>query len=242
MGLFDTKEVLNIILAALILGFIFSFQDWGPGKTVVINIGIMNLVKTAIISMVVLLVYLLAHKIAAIRNDCTSRFTLWGIKRYWFRKKHKLKRPIKLGIIIPLLLVILTNGYIKFAAVGSSELKEIRKRWIGKKYKHLTGYQTALIHLTGPLTILLLATILSSTETLSKLVLISYSVAMFSMLPFSGLDGAKIFFGSPPLYVFSIIFMIATLILIKVASPIITLLLSLALGIILLIMFLYKHY
>lgn len=235
------RETLNILLAALILGFIFSFKEWGYGENFSISIGLMNLIRASIISIIVLLICQISHKLVALRNDTLSRYSFWSIQRYWFRAKSKFKNPIKIGIFIPILLAIISNGFIKFAAVGTSELKEIKHRRIGKTFKHLTEYQTAVIHLAGPITLLLLATLLSPIQALSKLVLISYNVAIFSMLPLSNLDGAKVFFGSIPLYIFSIVFMLATIILINIANPIITLILSVLLAIILLIIFLYKH-
>lgn len=238
------KEIFNLLLSALVLGFVFSFRDWGPGEAFILNIGIINLVRSTVITIVVLSIYLLVNKLVAYRNGCISTYGIWGIERYWFRKKHVFRKPfksLKIGIILSILLAILSNGYIRFAAIGHTTLTEIRRLQIGKAYKHVTGYKTAIIHLSGPLTLVFLATILSSVEALSRFVIIAYSVALFSMIPISKLDGAKIFFGSPALYVFSIVLMIATLFLVKISIPIITLLLSLLLGVILLIVFLYKH-
>ncbi|MFH1376505.1 MAG: hypothetical protein ABIH25_02620 [Candidatus Woesearchaeota archaeon] len=235
------KEILSLLLSALILGFIFSFREWGYGQNFSFQIGIINLIRTAIISMIVLLIYQLAHKLVALRNGAYTKYSIWGLQRYWFRAKSKFKKPIKIGLFLPILLALISNGFIKFAAVGCSELKEITHRRLGKEYKHLTEYQTAVIHLAGPITLILLATLLSPIETFSKLVMISYSVAIFSMIPLSKLDGAKVFFGSVPLYVFSIVLMLAAMILINVANPIVTLILSLILAITLFIIFLHKH-
>lgn len=237
----DAKEILNVTLSAIILGFVFSFREWGYGSSFSFTIGLINFIRTSIIAMIVLAIYLLAQKIAALRNDTISQYSIWSIERYWFSIKSAFKKPLKIGVILPLLLVIVSNGIIKFAATGASDLKEIRSRWMGRAFKHITEYQTALIHLAGPITLMFLATLLSPAEELSKLVLISYSVAIFSMLPLSNLDGAKIFFGSVPLYIFSIVLMISAIIIINIASPVITLLLAILLGIIAMLIFLYKH-
>ena len=87
MRIFYKREILNLIIAALVLGFIFSFRNWGPGETVVLNIGLTNFIRTSILSMVVLLIYQLSHKLIAYENDCLSKFKIWGISKFWFSKK-----------------------------------------------------------------------------------------------------------------------------------------------------------
>ena len=148
---------------------------------------------------------------------------------------------MKVGIIFPILFSLISNGLFKFAAIGSSEVIAIEKRRIGKKFKHLTEYELAKIHLVGPLTILLLALILHQFPGFEKIVAISYTLALFSMLPFSGLDGAKIFFGSLPLYIFGAGFIIITSILMQIISPLWTLMLSIVSALILLIIFLQRN-
>ena len=238
---FKRGEFFSLILSSITLGFIFSFREWGYGVNFDFSIGIINLLKTSVIAMLLLLIYQLASKLVALRNGAYTKYKIWYFKRYWFKEKHKFKTPIKVGLFIPLILAVFTNGIVKFAATGCSEINEISHRRLGKKYKHLTEYQIALISLAGPMTLILIATMLSHLEIFSKLVLMGYSIAIFSMIPLSKLDGAKVFFGSAPLYIFSIIFMLSTIFLINLSSPIITLLLALTAAITVFLIFLYKH-
>ncbi len=58
-------------------------------------------------------------------------------------------------------------------------------------------------------------------------VFINGMIAAFHMIPVSTLDGAKIFFGSKIMYLFTLAFIIGTILLIKTISPIIALALAL---------------
>jgi hypothetical protein len=246
--LFDKKEMRSIIIGALVLGFVFSFREWGYGE-VNVSIGIVNLIRSAILSFIVLLIYQSSHKLIARKYGANSTFRLWGLNRYWFVTKAKIEnmnffgkkfKRINMGVTLPILLALLSNGVITFGAVGSSEVTEVSRRLIGKKHRYLTEYELGKIHLVGPLTILLFSLIIHQFQGFGSLVQISYTIALFSMIPFSGLDGAKVFFGSIPLYILGAGFMLATVILMQIVSPIWTLILAGVIAFILLTLFLHK--
>lgn len=246
--LFDKKEIRSLIIGALVLGFVFSFREWGYGE-VNVSIGITNLIRTAILSLIVLLIYQSSHKLIAKKYGANSTFRLWGLNRYWFTTKSKIEnmnffgkkfKRINMGVTLPILLALLSNGVIKFGAVGSSEVTEVSRKLAGKKYKYLTEYELGKIHLVGPLTVLLFSLILHQFTGFENIVQISYTIALFSMIPFSGLDGAKVFFGSLPLYIFGAGFMLATVLLMQIVSPIWTLILAGITAFILLVLFLHK--
>jgi hypothetical protein len=235
----EKKEILHLFIASLVIGFIFSFREWGPGQTFDVNIGLTNLIRYTIISILVLLIYITTQKLCALRHGAISNFRIWSFKQYWLSKSSKFKKPLPIGILLPILLSFFSNGHIKFATVGTSEITEIRR--IGKSFKHLTGWETAVIHLAGPLTLSFLSIILFPLETFSKLIYVSYTIAIFSMIPLSSLDGAKIFFGSPPLYIFGLALIISSIFLISAINPILTIILATIIAFTLLIFFLYRH-
>lgn len=246
--LFDKKEVRSILIGALVLGFIFSFREWGYGE-VNVSLGIINWIRSAILSLIVLLIYQSSHKLIARKYGATSTFRLWGIDRYWFTTRSKVSnlnffgkkfKRVNMGVTLPILLALLSNGIIKFAAIGSSEVTEVSRKLAGKKYKYLTEYELGNIHLVGPLTLLLFSLILHQLQGFGSIVQISYTIALFSMIPFSGLDGGKVFFGSIPLYIFGTGFMVATVLLMHIVSPMWTLVLAGLVSFILLILFLHK--
>ncbi|MBS3172241.1 hypothetical protein J4438_01505 [Candidatus Woesearchaeota archaeon] len=244
----DSKEIISLIIGSLVLGFIFSFKEWGYGS-VNIDLGLSNLIRATILSLIVLSIYQLSHKLIAKKFELNSRFTIWSMKRFWFTKSSKVNetklfgmkiKSIKMGVIIPLLFAFLTNGILKFATVGSSEISQRKGRNVGREYKHISEYEEALIFLVGPLTCLLMALIFKQFPGFDKLVEISYTLAIFSMIPFSGLDGSKIFFGSLPLYICSGTFILISVALMQILSPVLTLILSAIVAILLLTIFLYR--
>jgi len=241
MEIYNKKEILNLFLGAIILGFIFSARGWGH-STFNFGIGFSNLIRMSILSFIVLLTYQTSHKLIAKKYHAHSTFRLWSMRRWGFTKNAKFKRPFPAGIIIPLFFSLISNGFLNFAAIGSSKITTINKKRIGKKYKHISEQELAKIHLVGPLTILLLSLILIQFPSFEEIVKISYTLAIFSMLPISGLDGGKIFFSSLPLYIFGFGFICLATILIQFLAPVWTLIISIITAIILLSIFLESNF
>ena len=248
--LFDKTEIKNLTIAAVVLGFVFSFRDWGYGETFIFSVGLYNLILTSIAAAIVLLIYQTSHKLIANRYGCKSTFRIWGIKRFWFYKRAKIKNlkifgkkyeSIKLGIILPLFISIISNGIIKFCAIGSSEISEIKLQRIGKKFKNLTDFDTAVIHLVGPMVLLFTALLLNNSEQFGNISKIAYFIAIFSMIPLSQLDGSKIFFGSPFLYTFSLAFMVLSIAVIQLTGMLTTIVFAGISAIIILILFMVKY-
>ncbi len=241
MQIYNKKEILNLFLGAVILGFIFSARNWGY-STFNVGIGLTYFFRMFILSLIILLVYQTSHKLIAKKYHAHSTFRLWHLQRWWFTKSAKFKKPIPAGVILPLFFSLITNGFIKFAAVGSSEVTSIESKRIHKKFKHLTENDLARIHLVGPLTVLLLSLILIQFPGFSEIVTIAYTLAIFSMMPFSGLDGGKVFFGSLPLYIFGTGFIVLSAILMQFLAPIWVLILSIITALSLALIFLESNF
>jgi hypothetical protein len=247
--IFDGKEIWSITISALMLGFVFSFRQWGSGPAFELGTGLVNLIRLSILSAIALLVYLISHKLIARNYGCGSTFRIWSIKRFWFTKRAKIKNTkifgikinsIKIGIILPLLFSFFSNGLLKFCAVGSSEISEIKLARTKRQFKQVTDFEIAIIHFAGPLTLTLLALILNIIPGFSDLVKISYYIAIFAMVPLAGLDGTKIFFGSAPLYLFGITFIIFSIALLILTNSLSALVFGLIAAVISLLFFIYK--
>ena len=131
----------------------------------------------------------------------------------------------------------MSNGMIKFCAIGSSEISEIKIQRINKKYKHISDFDTSIIHLTGPISLLLFSLLLNNINQFEEISKIATFVALFSMIPLSQLDGSKIFFGSPFLYIFSLMFMILSIAVINLAGILTSLVFAGIAAIIILLLF-----
>ncbi len=248
--LFDKTEIKNLTVASIVLGFIFSFRQWGYGETFMFSVGLHNLILTTLSAAIVLLIYQISHKLIANQYGCKSTFRIWGIERFWFYRRSRVKNlrifgkkyeSIKVGVILPLLLSFISNGIIKFCAVGSSEVSEIKLQRPGKRFKKLTDFDNAVIHVTGPISLLFVALLLSNNLFFGNISQIAYFVAVFSMIPFSQLDGSKILFGSPFIYIFSLTFMILSIAVIQLTGLLTALVFAGISALVLLILFMVRY-
>ena len=244
------KELRSISIASIILGFIISFTEWGPGQTVYFSIGLANWFRGFLLAFIIFLIYIIANKQIAKLHGATAQFKIWGIERFWFNKSAKVSNikffgkkignSFKTGIFLPLLFSLFSNGLIKFAAIGYTEVSEISAQRTGKKFKHLNDFEIARIHLAGPLICLLIAIIFSTLDSFNKLAYVAKLITIYSILPISKLDGAKILFGSFPLYIFTLFLIIGSLLLINIIPTIASFFLALLLSIIILLIYLYR--
>lgn len=243
--LFEKKEVKHLIIAALVLGFVFGFDD----GTQYFNIlsWLSNYLKVTILAALALSIYLIAQKAIAARLGGHIEFRLWRIKRYGFPTGATLSakniiKYIPLGIFIPLLIAIYTLGRIPFAIVGSSFAAVHHSLRLGKDKPGLNDFEMGKILLAGPLTLIVIGLILKSISP-SPLSLIltkmCIALAISNMIPLPNVDGVRILFSSPPLYIFGLSFILASTYMIFYIDLITTVLLSLVLAIILLFLYIY---
>ena len=94
------KELLHIVLAMIILGFLFSFRLWGV-EVFSARDGFYNWLRMGGLAILALGGHILAQKSLAKRYDAVSRFKLWG-----------------LGVALALLVIFFTNGWFIWAAIG----------------------------------------------------------------------------------------------------------------------------
>ncbi len=224
------------------LALVFAFNDKRPGFD--ISYWLLNFIKIFIFVAIALTIHALSHKLIAKRYNCNSEHRIWQVKRIGFRKGAKfplevdlailrfklpLIKSIPLGIIVPLFFTLVSNGRLFFPAVEEFELSKEKTHRLGRKYIHLTDYEEAKIAVAGPLANILLAVIfkiINPSGIFNDFIFINYMIAIFHMIPFPHLDGIKIFFGSKPLYIFSLVFIIAFIVLIRSLGPIITLIVA----------------
>ena len=162
MGLgkyFNKKEVATLLGAAIILGFVISFRQWGY-QEFSFGIGMANWIRAFILSFIVFAVYLVATNNVAKLHGAKTTFKLWGIERYWFSKDSRFIRmnffglrfkEFKIGVFLPIIVSLVSNGIVKLATIAYTEITEIMPQRAGKKYPHLTDFEVARIHLAGPM-------------------------------------------------------------------------------------------
>ncbi len=175
------------------------------------------------------------RKLVAKTQGFETEYHLWKIKKIGFKPSSgihffgRLYESIPLGAILSVMTTLLSAGKLFFVAVGSYDLVIKKESRYGKKTVHITDYDEAKIAVVGPLVniaLMIIFQFFNRNGTFDQFVFINGMVALFQMIPFSTLDGAKVFFGSRIMYFFSLAFMLGTVLLIKVLAPLITLALS----------------
>lgn len=179
------------------------------------------------------------RKLVAKSQGFDTEYHLWSVKKFRLKPEPLRVRilgntreitSLPLGAILSFIITIISRGKLFFVAVGAYDLIIRKSSRFGKKTVHIADYDEAKIAVVGPLVnvaLMLIFQLFNKNGLFDNFVFINGMIAAFHMIPVSTLDGAKIFFGSKIMYLFSLAFIIGTVLLIKVLSPVITLALAL---------------
>ena len=202
--MFNQKEIFSILILTLILAFAVSlFQN------------VSKIPYIFLIFLVIILVNVLAKKIASFYLDSEIDVKLWTIERYGFRPSQHLKRPFPAGIILPILTAFLFFGQLNNFFWLASLVFDVKprvyraaKRYGLYSYTEMTEDHIGIIAAAGVFATLFFA-VIGYLLGFSEFSRFSIYFALFNMIPLSDLDGNKIFFGNLALWSF-----LATLVLI----------------------------
>lgn len=238
---FDKKEIRDIAIVALIAAFVFSFNEWGTSRFDAAE-GMKNLFTAFIFCSIIYLSHASAQKLVASHYQYRIGFTLISMQRRINELKKFITIPI--GPIITVLATLVSNGKFIFILLSSYKYIPENEYRVGKHWIHIKEYEEAQVALAGPLSQILLLIIfkllLPVSIIFNKAMFIVSIIAIYNMLPLPHVDGMKIFFGSRPLYIASLIFIIAFIILIFHLSIIQTIILALLFTTVLSTIYLYK--
>ncbi len=203
--MFTKEEVGAILVSVLVLGFaislIKSFYDF---------------VYVSFAVFAVILVNILAKKIAGFYFGSSIESRIWEVERFGFKPHHHFRKPLPAGLLFPIIFSVLSFGYVVWMAPLVFDIKakvyKAARRYGIYTFSEISEWHIGLIAVAGIVANLFFAIIgyLIGFEDFARL---NVYFAFFNMLPFSDLDGNKILFGSETLWSFlaSIVF-IATLI------------------------------
>ena len=164
--------------------------------------------------LMVVLVHTLGQKIAARMVNSSTETSLWMMDRYGLAKTRRFSKAMPAGLILPILLYFATFGWLKFTAITTFEAAALPRL---KPFSKMTEMQLAMVALSGAIANVLFAFILSLFGQ-DAFAMMNLFFAFFNMIPFSTLDGIKVFFGSRMLWLFSMVFIISSIILFEVAG------------------------
>lgn len=251
---YTRREIGYLITVILVLAFVFGFND---GKdTFDLAYWLAHFFKILLIVAISIFIHDFAHDLMAKKYGFISEYRVWGIKRFGFMSQSFPKtinlfgrqvtiQSFPLGIVIALAVMLLSNGKAFFSAVSSYGLVIKKTHRLGRQFIEVTDFEEAKIAVAGPIACILLVVVLkmfNGSGAFDEMILINSWMAFWDMIPLPGLDGAKVFYGSKPLYVFSFLFIIGIAILSSLLSAGPALLLALAVAFFFLVGYLYRFF
>lgn len=194
---FDKKEIRDVLITVLVIGFIFSFKDWGA-ETFDLIVGLQNFLNAVLIVGAAFFVHEGAHKLIAIGKGYDSRFKSWFY-----------------GLLFSLAVAIISNGDWILLAPGAVTIAVRHLHRVGH-YRYGPNYKDiALISYAGPVSHIFLALIFKALLPLGlnpalvqKAIIINIWLAIFNILPIPPFDGSKVFFGHRLFYFFGAAFIV----------------------------------
>jgi len=183
---FSAKEIQDIVISTLALGFIFSISQTGVGGALKDVAGFVSLALT--ITLIVALSFIpheLMHKFTAIRYKAFARYEMW-----------------KNGLLFALFMAV-AFGFV-FAAPGAVVIYTAYRSNYGFHQVNLSTRQNGIISSAGVVANLTIAGIfllLAPQNALAKNIInINAFLAMFNLLPIPPLDGSKVVWWNIPVW------------------------------------------
>jgi Zn-dependent protease len=168
----NSSEIRDIILVSLVLGFCFSYRNWGSGDNF-LSVGLTNLAITTGIVFLSVALHILIQKIFASKYYVTARTRTW-----------------KLSLILALLSTVLTNGHFVFSAIWGLIISGKQIYQVGKKFEFVGPRARAKIAVVGPILNFLLGMVgfavylKTNSYFMQQLAYINFYFAVFNLFPF----------------------------------------------------------
>lgn len=228
-----SNQIRDFIITILVVTFVFAFDDKQP----VFQLGhwLGNFLRVSVSVALVVLVHYFGHKWIARRYNTDVVHKIWSIRRYGFATRAHF--PIKihfmnltvvpihsfpLGAVLAVVVSFLSNGKFFFTPVEAIDIKSGERKRLGRWRLKVLERESARIAFAGPAANMLFAFVLqlfNKSGMFDQIILISCVYALYHMIPWSQLDGAKIFFGSIYIYIFGLAFLLLSFLLLMLLSP-----------------------
>ena len=211
------KEITQITIAILVLGFVSGFMELIRGDYKTFSI-------IVVFGAIIIAANIISKKLMASHLDADVKHEIWQMQRFGFKPHHYLKKSIMAGGIIPLFVTIITLGGIKLMSILTYETRALKRRAAKRfgpySFTEMTDYHNALVGAVGIVSSLLITFITywlpgSYWGIIGRM---ATFYAFFNLIPFSKLDGSQIYFGSRVLWsvlaVITLIFMMYAMLLV----------------------------
>ncbi len=210
----ERKEAWAIVIAVLTLSIVLYFPKLMGAS------GSIGITSSIIISGLIILTAVYSKTLVAKYIDDSVTYKIWEFKRFWITYHAEFKNPVPIGVLLPIIISFFSNGMIKFLAVLQYESQalpsKVTKRYGRRRFSQIMEWDDALIVFYSMVAIFVLAcaarfgTNILPSNFLSSLARYSLYYAAANLIPFGKLDGTKLFMGSKPLYVFTLILLVVS--------------------------------
>lgn len=182
--------VASTIVLAAVVGFFKSLDTF---------------LYTLLAVFLVLAINIIAKKITSFYLESEIEMRFWEIGRWGFKPRQKFGRPFPAWIFFPILSSAITLGHFVWMSIMVFDVKpksyRAAKRHGLYSFSEMTEDHIGFIAAAGVVANLVFA-FLGYLIGFSEFTRLNLYMAFFSMLPFSDMDGNKIFFGSLILWSF----------------------------------------
>ncbi len=201
--IFSRQEIGWLAIAAMVVGFIFSFRDWGDSEFDAV-LGFVHFFLLVIICMFSFLVRFTLQKYYALSMGYLAEFKVWWV-----------------GLAISLVMVFLSMGKVPLVLLGGVSVAFMSRQRIGEFRYGFSYRQNAEIAFWGILGNLILAFLFSvglyffpESYLFDKAMWINITMGFFAFLPLVQMDGLSIFFGSRTMFILGFVMFIIGAVLI----------------------------
>ncbi len=184
------KEILIIIVAAVILGLSFSYLSKPLIFPLITSFFILISLNT------------IAKKIMAYYYETDLKIRFWKWSQFWFTEYAHFKKPMPM-LWLPPLVSLISQGAWQWLAILEFDIQpkteRVSKRHGLYRFSQLVEYHVAVIATTG-IAINLIVAVISYIIGFQTFAQLNIYYAFWSIIPLSGLDGYKILAGSKILW------------------------------------------
>lgn len=181
---FSADEIKGLVIATLVLAFIFTFREWS----------LSNLFYSVLIIALSLIVHVSCQKIVGLHLGVKVDFRIW-----WY------------GLLASVVAVFISNGRVWWLIIPGGVVISIIAKYRLGKFRYGLGYHLmGIVGLTGPVASIVLGSIFKNinlytpitSPLLDKIFIWNLVYAVFCLMPIPPLDGHYTFFAGRLTYAF----------------------------------------
>lgn len=188
-----SSEIFALVLAMVILAIVISFRD-------LVLPDFSGVGFAFLFAFIIIAINTIGKKITASRLDAHVEHSILGWLHWGMKPHHHFKKPIPVGLLIPLIISAFSLGTAKVMTILSYDTSALKRRAAKRhgymSFTEMTDMHNALIGAGGIILTLISSIIFYFIPGLEYLARLSIFYAFWNILPISKLDGAQIFFGS----------------------------------------------